>query len=623
MSGETSDLGSRNAKTGLGSESLTGHGLTDQEKVPGKIGTALKLNGESQYLNSAGHASNTFTIAAWIKWNGGTGSQTIVTTDSTGTGRSGWRVGINAQGKIEMSTHKNTSTSWSATSAQAVVPDVWTYLACQYFINGTNGSGLAFYLNGSPAGGIAGANLRFVPGGHLSVGRNKDGSGYFNGTIDELRIYNAAKPNYWLANEYRNQKDPASFYSIGAEEANTSSWVTFTGAASTNWATAVNWLNNTKPISGSKVRILAGKTTRITGEDLVFGQLVLEPGAVLSSGVNLQLNCNATLGAGAALNLDAGKKLVLAGNGLRLSGEGVANADILEISAANSTSEIELQSEVTIAEGLNLIKGRFNTNGKLWLLASRQTAAALLPVLNPDNVSIAGEVNVQSFVDGSFPEPSSGRGWRLWSAPVKNIGNRYSLLGIKSNVFVTGKGGSLNGFDASPNNGATIYTHEQLLPGALKEKYVPIPDLNHTIPIGRGFYIFSRGSRLAENAYHDQIQTQPFQNPVPYLVTYKGELYVGELTIEVFNRNLGGEGDGYNLLGNPYASPIKWGSLIKENVGPFVWMYDPLNGTYLVTDNPETVIPAGAGFFVKVMNGFTTGKVTFTEGCKVRPSASF
>ncbi|RZM24815.1 MAG: hypothetical protein EOO88_21540, partial [Pedobacter sp.] len=618
MNGEKPDLGSRNVKTGLTPESLTGHGLVAEDKISGKIGDALELDGNGQYLHSSGHGNGAFTFMAWIKWNGGSGSQTIAGTDSIGTGRTGWRVGINAQGKIEMSTYRNAGVFWSMASANGLVPGVWTHVICYYYLNGANNSGLTILLNGNAAGGSGGAGLKFVAGGYMTVGRNKDGSQYFNGAIDEMRIYNVAKPVYWLKNEYQNQQDPSSFYSTGAEESN-SSWVIFTGAVSSNWATSTNWLNSVKPVTGSKVRILAGKTGRITGGDVILGALVLEPGATLSSGVNVQLNCNAKLAAGAALNMDSGKLLSLGGNGLSLSGAGSINTGELEVNAPGPSSEVVLDAEVKISKYLKLTKGLLKTNGKLTLLSSSQSStAAVLPILDGNAAFVTGDVHVQSFIEGNFPEPSSGRGWRLLSSPVMKEGsNAYDLKAFKAGIFVTGLGGAANGFDDSPKNGATIYTHDQSMPGTLNQKYIPVADMQAIVPIGRGVYVYSRGSRFAPNAFRDQVQVQPFSNPAPYTLTYTGKLFVGDLTVPVFNKNAGEEGDGFNLLGNPYASPIKWGALDKLNVGPFVWLFDALNGAYVVSDDPETVIPAGAGFFVKVMSGVASGNVRFTEGAKV------
>lgn len=618
MNGENSDLGSINVRSAIAAEHLMAHGMNDAGVVTGKIGNAMELNGTDQYLRTAGNTNNAFTITAWVKWNGGSSIQMIATNDSIGSARMGWQFQIRPDGKFEIVTYRSASLFYTSTASLAITPGVWNHVVCSYSITGTNSS-LVIIINGASAGSAGGAGLRLSsPGGYFSVGRNKGGSQYFNGAIDELRLYNVAKPIYWIRNEYRNQIDPSSFYSVGIEEYSPS-WATFTGAANTNWATTANWLNSVKPVAGGKLRISAGKTTKVTGADIAFGQLVLEAGAVLSSAVNLQLNCNVKLGAGASLMMDIGKKLTLAGNGLNLSGAGTVHTEELEVNAGSASSEVFLDAEIKISKSLKLSRGLLNANGKLTLLSSSQSnTAVLLPIADGNVASVTGDVNVQSFIDGSFPEPSSGRGWRLLSSPVMHGGlYAYHLKDFKAHIFVTGSGGAANGFDDSPKNGATIYTHDQSLPGMLSQKYLAVANMQAAVPLGRGVYVYSRGSRFVPDAFRDQIMVQPFSNPAPYVLTYKGKLFVGDLNVQVFNRNTGGEGDGFNLLGNPYASPIKWGALDKVNVGPFVWLFDPLNGTYVVSDDPDMVIPAGSGFFVKVMNGFTSGSVKFNEQAKV------
>ncbi len=36
--------------------------------------------------------------------------------------------------------------------------------------------------------------------------------------MDEVRISNSAKTDLWIETEYNNQRDPASFHSVGSEE---------------------------------------------------------------------------------------------------------------------------------------------------------------------------------------------------------------------------------------------------------------------------------------------------------------------------------------------------------------------------------------------------------------------
>src|SRR5690606_8571087 len=105
-------------------------------------------------------------------------------------------------------------------------------------------------------------------------------------------------------------------------------------------------------------------------------------------------------------------------------------------------------------------------------------------------------------------------------------------------------------------------------------------------------------------------------NPESYIILHKGLLFQGDLQLQLQNRNMGEAGDGFNLLGNPYAATISWAALQKENLSPYVWKFNPLNNAYDVSSDPNTSIAAGEGFFVKVLSGHNSGSLRFTEAAK-------
>jgi len=429
------------------------------------------------------------------------------------------------------------------------------------------------------------------------------------------------------------------FFTVGAEQVNAilATAYTFTGTVDNDWLLADNWIPKGVPTPGKNIRIKAGVAVVVNG-DLSVNKLLLERDAQLTLPKNLsaaqkiELQTGSILKAGKSFTVQLGGpvlnhgtlladgKLLFNGNlpAILYSGTGQASAAILEVDLPSPQASLNLQSLIKVSHSLSLRSGQVMANGNILLLATATQAAAVGPM--GTNAGISGNVQVQTHVDGAFPNPASGRGWRLSAAPIWHSGTsgnyQYLVNDLQQSAFITGKGGAANGFDASPNNGATIYTHDQSLSGTLAQKYVPIGSLQTPIPVGRGFFIYSRGNRHLPDAFQHQVVTPPFSNAGPYTVTYKGQLFTGSLDVQVANRDTDGEGDGFNLLGNPYAAPIRWGSLQKSNVGPFVWLFDPLNNTYLVSDDPETRIPAGAGFFIRVLKGAKTGSLRFSESAK-------
>lgn len=605
-----------------------------------RIGTGVLFNGFSDALSAAIDTNTTICITTWIKPNQ-IGTEQVILANDTVTG--GYRVKINPLGKLVLETF-NLSKSNTILTGLSLSVGQWYHIVL-IFNNGKK----RIYVNGEYWGGGGLLDSQMGRGGKLSIGRSKQNDKYFSGLIDELRIQNMDPGIDWLLTEYRNQQNPTIFYTISAGEINPEPTLIlneFTGASGTDsWADAGNWSYGRLPENYSDIALKAGKRLTVpVGTSVIVNKLIIETGAILSLGGSLEANCTAIIGTSASIVLEDNAQLIFkhdvwnngsitsnqsngaiifkGNNELQIfSGGGTAVVSRLEINMASAGKTVLLQTKISVSRQLELISGTLNTNGNLTLLSvGADLAAALMPVQNTSNTSVIGQVNVQRVINGNFNSPSTARGWRLLASPVYqsevNGIAQYGLSAIQESVFITGADGVNNGFDPSPNNNATIYTHDQFLPGTLSQKYTAIPEMYVDIPLGKGFYLFSRGGREVADAYRLQIQGPVFSNPQSYTITFAGKLFIGDLTVPLFNKNAGTEGDGFNLLGNPYASAITWGGLQKMNIGPFLWVFDPKNNAYQVTDDPGYIINSSAGFFVRVNSGNTTGSLTFREAAK-------
>jgi len=81
-----------------------------------------------------------------------------------------------------------------------------------------SGTSLTFYIDGVPeaAQNLVGP-LNTVEALPLHIGRIDSPAYSYNGTLDELRISSSARSADWIATEYNNQNDPATFFSLEAE----------------------------------------------------------------------------------------------------------------------------------------------------------------------------------------------------------------------------------------------------------------------------------------------------------------------------------------------------------------------------------------------------------------------
>lgn len=603
-----------------------------------KIGLGIELNTTSAIFNAGTEESTTITISGWIKSSGIGRDQVILTNDSLA--RGGYQLRMNVDNKLVLDVFKGLSATASITGGLTALNAGTLYHVCVVF-SGTVGT---IYLNGNAVGSASIPSLRLGPGGTLRIGRNRLGNNKFYGAMDELRIQKIAIGTEWMKTEYNNQNDPASFYTVSAEEYSPSGFYRFIGS-SNQWNIASNWSTATVPGSNANVVIPSGKTVKyLGGSPNILNKLIIEQGGSLTLAADMQASCISQVALGGALTLSSGATLTFSSNVLNngsissdasggtirfaggqqvqdYSGTGVLKVQRLKNEQAETIFKLVLNSPVQVTGFVEAKKGMLISNGNLILLATSATnTAAVMPINNPNISSISGEVIVQQFISGNYIAPASARGWRLLSSPVYTAmsgGNKqFDLQALKNEIFITGSGGQLNGFDPSPLNGPTVYTHDQSLPGTLSQKYIAAKTINDKIQIGKGMYIFSRGSRYAPDAYLRQIQSAPFSNPTPYTIKYKGQLFIGSLNIALSSRNIGAEGDGFNLIGNPYASPVRWGSLAKTGIVPYIWQFDPLNNAYIVTESPETIIPLGSAFFVRVISGRTNGSINFTEDNK-------
>ena len=155
----------------------------------GKYGSAMQFDGVNDYVD-AGNASslNTakITISAWIKPNT---DGTYLSITGRGTGNA--QVDQNHHLFSRSDTNKLAFYARDAVwiySDGTVASGSWSHVAVTY--DGTN---VIFYINGQ-ASGIRPASYSSLVSvtNNLRIGRQGDSTNYFNGTIDEVQIYNRA-----------------------------------------------------------------------------------------------------------------------------------------------------------------------------------------------------------------------------------------------------------------------------------------------------------------------------------------------------------------------------------------------------------------------------------------------
>ncbi len=246
-------------------------------------------------------------------------------------------------------------------------------------------------------------------------------------------------------------------------------------------------------------------------------------------------------------------------------------------------------------------------------LKSSSTSTARIAALSSGS-AITGNITVERFI------PANGRRWRFLSSPVVNgtslqwRDNAGSTAG--KGIIITGVTGTV---DANVTNPSAVSYNEASTNGGtnINAKWEAI-DGNTTLVNGKGYRVFVRGDRTSTNLNTTNTVTTVSvtgtypPTPVNIPVTYNPLL-----------------GNGWNLVGNPFPSPIDWNASsgwTKTNVSNTVWIWNPTTnsyGSFDGTTNTNSVtryIGSSQAFFIQ-----TTGAspaLTIDEAVKVSNTPS-
>ena len=164
--------------------------------LSGKFGSAWTFDGVDDVINGSNSASINFTgsfsVSAWVFPRNSAAFGGFASKHNTTSGQYSWWIGTTSSGNVRFLISGTGSDQIFRTGSVALPNNTWHHVAGVYdaaaqtlriFINGTEDAGT---LTGTVPSSIAFNDKPFM------IGRIGEGGSYFNGSIDEVAIYNVS-----------------------------------------------------------------------------------------------------------------------------------------------------------------------------------------------------------------------------------------------------------------------------------------------------------------------------------------------------------------------------------------------------------------------------------------------
>ena len=362
-------------------------------------------------------------------------------------------------------------------------------------------------------------------------------------------------------------------------------------------------LDNNATLNASSSTLNITGPTSIIGVTTTLHDLTISGTGNLTAPATLNLTGNFTNNG--TFNASTGN-LVFDGAAPQTIG-GTTNTTFYDITTDNAVSVSTAQS---ISGILTVNSNTFTTNGNLTLLSNASGDAAIGQV----GGSITGNVTVQRYI----PNSASSRVYRYLASPVvgANVGDWKTSFPITGTFTDPNTSADFGGaFPTLLSSSPSMFFYNEPAGGALNSRFASYPlngnsTSSSALTNGTGYAAFIR-------------QTSPIT------LSVTGTVRQGNFPVTVTNLAGDPTDDGWNLIGNPYPSPINWDNVtIPSGVSGQVSLKDNMGvltvaGNYVTfsggVGNPASftgVIPAGEAFWVRKTSAGPT-PITFKEADKV------
>jgi hypothetical protein len=390
---------------------------------------------------------------------------------------------------------------------------------------------------------------------------------------------------------------------------NGSSVLTFTTVSNT--VTYAGTAASIAPVSYNNLAITASTTKTLTTPLVVTGNFTLSgttSNILVPNGNKITLSGNFV--SSARVNSSAGDTLVFEGAANQTVTGNVNNVfHDVKIRKASSLASVVFNAPLLVRNDLFVIRGTCSSNNNLTLYANSSTTGRLATISNTANVTFTGNLVIQKYLPAKSYKGALKYApfYHDLSSPVSNatVNDWDSELYISGIGTYDGIGGpaGVDGWDY--NNTPSMHTY-----ATASNSFVPVTGSSTALTPGKGYNLllldqYVEGKDSGE-FYAKTLDTRGLPN-------------YGNVNFPIVR---GGTGQGWNLVGNPYASPIQFSastpSLSASGFSTTNIYFDE-GSNYNPYPRLTTVIPPHQGFYIIRTNTAPSGTVNlvFTEACKV------
>ena len=289
---------------------------------------------------------------------------------------------------------------------------------------------------------------------------------------------------------------------------------------------------------------------------------------------------------------------------------GTTATDFYDLTLDN-TSGAGLSSAQRLINTLTLTNGAFNTNGNAFTMVSTSTNTARVAQIAA-TASIAGNVTVQRYA------PSGKTGWALIGTPISSA---LTFQDWDDNIGISCAScpdGSAGGF-------TSIYSYDETAAGVQNSaaSYVAISAITDPITPNKGYWVYLGTGSGTTTAI-----------TIDVAGTLRQQAQAIPLTMTAVNTPTN---DGWNLIHNPYPSPISWSSIYAAgtnsvNLDNAIYAYnaDVSGGivSYVNSVSSPSVEAGGIGDVIPMCQGFfvhttATKTLNITEANKIAGNPTF